>query len=183
MARYRKTEDYKQTARLRQARSRRTEKHQTRMAQYRQSEKYRGSKVRYRQSETGKFVAMRYARSYARSETGRAVFCKAAARRRARRRGANVLEPVDRREILRLDDLCHLCDLPVDPQAFHLDHVIPLAVEPIEAPWNAAVAHPTCNVRKHARLVPLSPAARFRWQQRRPAHLALLDAYLTRIAA
>ncbi len=179
MARYAKTAQAQESNRLRQARLRRTEKHQTRMARYRQSERYRDYKVRYRQSQTGKLLAMRYAQS----EKGRAWSCKGAARRRARRRGANILESVDRRKILRLDDLCHLCHLPVDPQAFHLDHVIPLAVEPIEAPWNAAVAHPTCNLRKHARLVPLSPATRLRWQQRRPAHLALLDAYFTRIAA
>jgi 5-methylcytosine-specific restriction endonuclease McrA len=153
MARYSKTEKGKHVNRLRQARLRRTEKHQTRVAAYRQGEKYRDTKLRCNH------------------------------RRRARKHGANVLESIDRAEILRIDDLCHLCDVPVDPQAFHLDHVIPLAVEPIEAPWNAAVAHPTCNLRKHARLVPLSPAARLRWQERRPEHLALLDQHLARLAA
>jgi hypothetical protein len=61
--------------------------------------------------------------------------------------------------------------------------VIPLAVEAIEAEFNCAVAHASCNSRKGARRVTLSPSARARWQARRPEHLALLDQQLARLAA
>jgi 5-methylcytosine-specific restriction endonuclease McrA len=127
-----------------------------------------------------------YRPRYRQSEHGRAVKGKANAWRRARQVNAIVLERVDRRTIFVLDGgLCHLCDLPVDPQAFHIDHVVPLAVEPIEAEFNCAVAHPMCNVRKPRRhgKFELSVTARARWQERRPEHLALLDQHLARLAA
>jgi len=103
--------------------------------------------------------------------------------RRLRGKAAVIMEPIDRHVILWLDDMCHLCDTPVDPEQFHLDHIIPVAIEPLEAAWNYAVAHPRCNQSKGGQLAPLSPTARARWQERRPEHLALLDEHLARLAA
>ncbi len=179
-ARYAQTEKGRAANRLRQCRHRQTELRRAWCARYQQTEEYRAAQAQYRR--TAEFRAA-WAR-YSRSEKGRATFCKRSAKRRARTRGASILESVDRRTILALDGgLCHLCDLPVDPQAFHLDHIIPLSVAPIHADFNAAVAHPTCNQRKYARALTLSPTARARWQARRPQHLALLDEHFTRLAA
>lgn len=179
---------------------------------YMQSENGRAAKARYDQSAKGRAMAAvkkqrhrqwdhvrareaRYAqtdkmrairRRYRQSEVGRVAGVKARALRRARQRNATVLEPVDRRTIFALDaGLCHLCDLPVDGQAFHIDHVIPIAVVAIHAEFNCAVAHATCNIRKPRRQgnFMLSATARARWQERRPAHLALLDEHFARLAA
>jgi hypothetical protein len=149
---------------------------------YQQSEKYRASRRRYEQSEKWRVLRAQWRHS----EAGRAVIRARLARRRARKRGASILELVNRRMIFDLDaGLCHLCDLPVDPQAFHIDHLIPIAVEPIEAAFNCAVTHPACNVWKSDSFdeVVLLPSARARWQARRPEHLAELDAHVARIVA
>jgi len=189
-----------------QARYYQSEKGRANVMRHNQSEQYRAWKAHYRRSEKGRAAWARWAQTekgrasltrrdahpnkramvdrYQKTEAGRASLLKNSALRRARKRNAIILHPVDRRAILALDGgLCHLCDLPVDPEAFHLDHVIPLSAEPIHADFNAAVAHPTCNQRKHARVLALSPTARARWQHRRSEHLALLDQHLTRLAA
>lgn len=43
---------------------------------------------------------------------------------------------------------CHLCGVDVDPQDWHLEHVIPLALGGTDCLDNAAVAHPSCNLSK-----------------------------------
>ncbi len=149
---------------------------------YARTEQGRAQRARWRQTEQGRALQARWQQS----ATCRALNRTHCAKRRARARGATILESVDRRRIFELDaGLCHLCDRPVDPQAFHVDHVIPLLVEPIEAEFNCAVTHPACNIRKHARFGEdvLSPTARARWQAGRPAHLAELDTYVARIVA
>jgi 5-methylcytosine-specific restriction endonuclease McrA len=179
---------------------------------YRQTEKYRVKELRYRMSQKRRAYLARWWRSakgvtmsranavrYARTEQGRAQRARwrqteqyraknraYVSRRRAQTLSARIIEIVDRRTILKLDaGICHLCELPVDPQAFHVDHLIPIVVEPIEVEFNCAVTHPACNIRKHARFGGeiLSPTARARWQARRPAHLAELDAAVARIVA
>jgi len=93
---------------------------------------------------------------------------------------------VDRRVIFCLDaGICYLCDLPIETEAFHLDHIIPLAADPIEAAFNYAVTHPMCNFRKNDRFEahPLSSTVRARWQQQRPEHLVQLEAHIARIVA
>jgi 5-methylcytosine-specific restriction endonuclease McrA len=179
---------------------------------YRQTEKYREKEMRFRTSQKRRTYMAQYWRSakgltvsrsnalrYACTEQGRARQAQRrqtekwraknradVSRRRARMLGARIIEVVDRRAILQLDaGICHLCDLPVDSQAFHVDHLIPIVVEPIEAAFNSAVTHPACNIRKHAQFAKdiLSPRARARWQARRPAHLAELDAHVARIVA
>lgn len=199
MARYRQTEMY----RAMMERYRMTETYREYQVRYKQSDIYREGRARYRETTAGRAADRRYRESaqgrmrwashaqtakgratrarYRQSAQGRAAVCAGQARRRARKRAATIVERVDRRQIFDLDGgLCHLCDLPVD-QDFHIDHIIPLVVEPIEAAFNCAVAHPTCNVRKQARVVLLSPSVRARWQMRRPAHLAQLETHFARI--
>jgi 5-methylcytosine-specific restriction endonuclease McrA len=157
-----------------------SEKGRAACVRQRQTDKYRAAQARHRATDKYRAAWARHRKT----DKCRARNFRHSAFRRARKRKATILQLVDRRAILALDGgLCHLCDLPVDPQAFHLDHVIPLSVEPIHADFNAAIAHPTCNQRKHARLLVLSSSARARWQERRPEHLALLDQHLARLAA
>lgn len=77
------------------------------------------------------------------------------AMRRARLKGASVVERVNRAAIFERDrGLCRLCGRPVDPKCFHLDHWIPLARGGHHAAGNVFVAHPRCNIRKRDRLMP-----------------------------
>lgn len=55
---------------------------------------------------------------------------------------------------------CSICNLQVDPNNYHIDHVIPLQVpgdimlsfrvfsNPGDVPWNVTIAHPSCNSSK-----------------------------------
>lgn len=73
---------------------------------------------------------------------------KNAAKRRARKRTADVtaIEPL---VVLERDDgACDICRNDVDPMAFHLDHVWPLARGGAHTYDNVQVAHPDCNMRK-----------------------------------
>jgi 5-methylcytosine-specific restriction endonuclease McrA len=51
------------------------------------------------------------------------------------------------------DGMCGICGDDVDPLKFHVDHVIPLARGGSHTYDNVQAAHPTCNIRKGARLV------------------------------
>lgn len=142
------------------------------------------SQKRYARTDSGQVVAQRAKERYHQTDRARAGWYRNTRKRRARQRGATILERVDRRMILKLDDhLCHLCDMPVDTEAFDIDHLIPLAVMPIEAAWNSAAAHPSCNRQKGPRIAghPLTPAVRARWQERRPDDLAKLNAQIARL--
>lgn len=53
---------------------------------------------------------------------------------------------------------CHICNLPVSPDEFHVDHVQPVAKGGDNQMVNLMPAHPTCNQKKSARHVDdLSP--------------------------
>lgn len=70
--------------------------------------------------------------------------------RRARKLNQFV-EDVDRLVLLELDDgLCGVCGSDVDPMSFHVDHVVPLSKGGEHSYANTQVAHPVCNIRKHA---------------------------------
>lgn len=197
--RYRKTEKGRAAEARYHRRYQQTEKYRVKELRYRTSEKYRVRVAAYWRSAEGTALSRSNALRYARSEQGRvqkrlwmktaqgrANNCRNASRRRVRDGGGTPVESVDRHVILDLDGgMCHLCDRPVDAQRFHIDHLIPIAVEPIEAAFNCAVSHPVCNIRKHARFgeAILAPAARARWAARRPEHLAELDAHVARILA
>jgi 5-methylcytosine-specific restriction endonuclease McrA len=76
----------------------------------------------------------------------------AQAKRRARKLGA-AHEPYDRDQIYERDEgRCHLCGALVPRDAFHIDHVVPLVRGGADTPANVAVAHPSCNHRKGARV-------------------------------
>lgn len=77
-----------------------------------------------------------------------------AARRRARKASAFIGPAFTRQQVWDRDGgTCHLCNLPADPNDWHMDHVIPLVRGGAHSFENAAVSHPTCNLRKGARLL------------------------------
>jgi 5-methylcytosine-specific restriction endonuclease McrA len=68
------------------------------------------------------------------------------ARRRARKRGAPVVETIDRLAIYARDGgKCHLCHRQVSVHRFTLDHLVPLAHGGAHTALNLAVAHRRCN--------------------------------------
>lgn len=72
--------------------------------------------------------------------------------RRARKRGAPVVEAVDRGDIIARDkQRCHICGKRVPKKQIHLDHLIPLAEGGSHSAANLAVAHAACNLRKGTR--------------------------------
>jgi len=163
----------------RQRRYRQTDKGRLARRRYQQSKVYLKCQARLRKTEKYREIHRRYRET----DKGYATRSRKWAKRRARKHNATMVESVDRMAIFQLDaGLCHLCDAAVEPGCFHLDHLIPLSVEPIEVAWNYAVAHPTCNQQKGNRLSTevLSAAARARWQQHRPEHLAQLDGFRAR---
>lgn len=72
--------------------------------------------------------------------------------RRAKTRGVAV-ERVDRSIVFKRDGgICGICNLPANPESWHLDHVIPLARGGAHSYANTQVTHPVCNLRKGVRL-------------------------------
>lgn len=65
-----------------------------------------------------------------------------------------------RERVARSNPVCHICGSPIDfhlphldPMAFVIDHVIPLAKGGSDDISNVKAAHRTCNSTKRARLV------------------------------
>jgi len=74
-------------------------------------------------------------------------------RRRARMAGVE-FEYFLREEIfLRDNGICWICGLKVDESHWHLDHKIPVVKGGPHTRSNVAVSHPTCNNRKHAKIL------------------------------
>lgn len=72
-------------------------------------------------------------------------------RRCAVQRGSEA-ERIDRDAVFERDGgLCGICEAPVDPADWHLDHRRPLARGGAHTYDNVQVAHPMCNYRKGAR--------------------------------
>lgn len=95
-------------------------------------------------------------RYHANPEVARTKSASYQATRRARKKGAGVVEQIDRREVYERDGgICHICDTPVEYDDMHLDHVIPLAKGGAHTHDNVATSHSKCNVRKGASIVPL----------------------------
>src|ERR1019366_1546951 len=68
---------------------------------------------------------------------------------KARRRGAQVRERVDRWVVWDRDKgVCQLCLLPADPNYWHLDHILPIIKGGEHSYANTQVTHPICNLRK-----------------------------------
>jgi 5-methylcytosine-specific restriction endonuclease McrA len=73
--------------------------------------------------------------------------------RRARKAGVP-REPYTRQDIYDRDEgICHICGVVAPPEAFHLDHVVPLARGGPDTPANVKVAHDACNGRKGSLLL------------------------------
>jgi 5-methylcytosine-specific restriction endonuclease McrA len=72
--------------------------------------------------------------------------------RRAMKKGQFV-ERVFRSVVFRRDaGICGICGLVVDPDNWHLDHVIPLAQGGEHSYVNTQVSHPACNIKKGAKI-------------------------------
>ena len=68
---------------------------------------------------------------------------------RSRERGAVMVERVERKRLFRRDEgCCHICDKMVDPNNWHVDHVIPIFKGGEHSYANTAVSHPECNRKK-----------------------------------
>jgi len=75
-----------------------------------------------------------------------------AMRTAARRRGATVIECFSRADIFERDGgVCHVCGELVDPDNWHIDHLLPLSRGGQHVAANVAVAHPKCNGARRAR--------------------------------
>jgi len=72
----------------------------------------------------------------------------------ARKRGASVVESIDRLVVYERDGgVCHICGRGVPVDRFHLDHVIPVSRGGDHSHANVRVSHPLCNMQKGARLL------------------------------
>lgn len=77
------------------------------------------------------------------------------AKNKARRRGADVAERIDRRYVYERDGgRCHICGRAVPRDDFHIDHLIPLARGGSHTLDNVALAHPRCNRERAAGRLP-----------------------------
>lgn len=76
-------------------------------------------------------------------------------RRRARIKGAPVVEKIDRQKIYDRDGgRCHICARHVSRSRFVLDHLVPLARGGEHSSRNLATAHSRCNNRRGAGYLP-----------------------------
>lgn len=72
-------------------------------------------------------------------------------RRRARKYGSKLYQIINRQLVFERDKgICWLCNLPVDPVKWELDHIVPLSKGGEHNYSNIAVAHRSCNARKSA---------------------------------
>jgi 5-methylcytosine-specific restriction endonuclease McrA len=86
-------------------------------------------------------------------EASRLLNIEAAHVRRCRKAGVRI-ERFNRDSIFVRDKgLCAYCGLGVDPQCWHLDHVIPIARGGGHTKSNVVASCPTCNMKKGAREV------------------------------
>jgi len=80
--------------------------------------------------------------------------CEKEGRRRARLRGAPIIEAIDRLAIIERDkSTCYLCGKVLEPHQVTLDHVIPLCRGGSHTADNLKVACRSCNCRKHSKLL------------------------------
>lgn len=105
-----------------------------------------------------------YDREYIKRPGRRAQLTSNERRRRATKRGLRS-QPYDVDHILKRDKgVCSLCGFDVDPKNFHVDHTVPMQVNPAsllafglsenpgDVPWNVSVSHPSCNISKGNRM-------------------------------
>lgn len=74
-----------------------------------------------------------------------------AQRNHRRRTAARAGDDIRKSQVWKRDGgVCHLCGLPADIRAWHLDHVLPLSQGGTHTWDNVAVSHPACNLSKGA---------------------------------
>jgi 5-methylcytosine-specific restriction endonuclease McrA len=77
------------------------------------------------------------------------------ATRRARKRRAGKIEPIDRDYVYKRDKgICSLCGRKVRKRDISIDHIVPLALGGAHCLANVALVHLRCNTRKRTRAVP-----------------------------
>ena len=70
----------------------------------------------------------------------------------ARKKNSPLRDRIYRRVVFARDNgVCRICQRPVDPKKWDLDHVVPLSRNGTHTYDNVAVAHPSCNRAKGAR--------------------------------
>lgn len=71
------------------------------------------------------------------------------ARKRAKRAAAPKVESVNRMKVWERDGgICGICGEVANRDAFHVDHIVPIARGGEHSYANVQVAHPACNLRK-----------------------------------
>ena len=77
------------------------------------------------------------------------------ATRRARKRRAGKIEPIDRDYIYKRDQgICSLCGRKVRKQDMSIDHIVPLSLGGAHCLTNVTLVHLQCNTRKRTRALP-----------------------------
>ena len=77
------------------------------------------------------------------------------ATRRARKRRAGKIEPIDRDYIYKRDQgTCSLCGRKVRKQDMSIDHIVPLSLGGAHCLTNVTLVHLQCNTRKRTRALP-----------------------------
>jgi 5-methylcytosine-specific restriction endonuclease McrA len=91
------------------------------------------------------------ARDYYEAHPERFLLYSARRRARLNHAGAELVNPLVVLE--RSDGICGIGGFDVDPTNFHVDHVTPISRGGLHVYSNVQAAHPTCNLRKSARLM------------------------------
>lgn len=125
-------------------------------------DKKKAQQVTWRSQNKERMAATK--RLYLSTPEGRAKHREAQAgvnhRRRVRQLGGEC-EKFSREEIYERDQgICYLCGLFVKENAWHLDHIIPVALGGGHTRRNVAVSCPSCNRRKGTKLVEGNRATR-----------------------
>lgn len=124
---------------------------------YAQSEKGKAARSVYEDTDAFKRINRESKSKYRKSPKGKDASRVASAVRRARKRGAPIgsFTAEDELKLRQRQKKCHICDrrfTKADPAA--LDHVIALGGKSLKGTHDAsniALAHHSCNLRKHAR--------------------------------
>jgi 5-methylcytosine-specific restriction endonuclease McrA len=107
--------------------------------------------ARYRQVYAEKIRARRA--RWGRAHPGKSQ--QYAARRRARKRRAGKIEPIDRDYVYKRDrGICSICGRKVRKKDMSMDHIIALAQGGEHSLTNVTLVHLQCNTRKRTRVVP-----------------------------
>lgn len=114
----------------------------------RNREKVRGWKAAWREQNRDYYSRWEVANR----DKVRANKRKSEAKRRAKKRSLPVEDVCPKEIFVRDKGLCGICGTSVDPSDWHLDHIVPLALNGPHTSDNVQVTHPSCNLSKGSRL-------------------------------